>query len=85
MIQKELSEYTDQELLEEAKKVKSASITSALLIGFMFGVVIYGVAKNTFGLLTLIPLYLAFRVFHKPENNKRNKALKELIKERNLN
>ena len=31
MTEKELSELTDQELLDEAKKMKSTSITNALL------------------------------------------------------
>lgn len=81
MTEQELSTLTDEELLREAKKMKSDAIVHAVLIGFMIGVVIYGVAKNNLGLLTLIPLYLAFKVFHKPE---RNKALKKVLKERNL-
>ncbi|PSR11946.1 MAG: FUSC family protein [Bacteroidetes bacterium] len=84
MQQKELSELTDQELLDQAKKMKSDSIISATLIGFMIGVVIYSVVKNSVGFFTLIPLYFAFRVFHKPENNRMNKELVQLLKERNL-
>lgn len=82
MTSNELSALTDQELLAEAKKLKSNAIINAVLIGVMIGVVIYSVAKNTWGFLTLIPLFLAFKVFHKPENNKRHEAVKELIKER---
>lgn len=81
MKHKELSALTDQELLAEAKKMKSASVMNATLIGLMIGVVIYSVVKNSVGFFTLIPLFLAFKVFHKPENNK---ELKELLKERNL-
>lgn len=84
MKDRKLSELTDQELLEEAKKMKSNSITHALLIGLVIGIVIYSVAKNTLGFFTLIPLYLAFKVFHNPENNKKNKELESLLKERNL-
>ena len=57
MTQKELSEFTDQELLDEAKKIKTFSITNALIIGFLMGIVVYSFAKNSWGLLTLIPLY----------------------------
>jgi len=64
--------------------MKSDSIISATLIGFMIGVVIYSVVKNSVGFFTLIPLYFAFRVFHKPENNRMNKELVQLLKERNL-
>ena len=41
MTQKELSELTDEELLAEAKKMKSASIINATLIGAMIGIIIY--------------------------------------------
>jgi len=81
MKQKELSELTDQELLEEAKKMKSASIINATLIGVMIGIVIYSAVKNSIGFFTLIPLYFAFKVFRNPE---KHKALEKLLKERNL-
>jgi 1,4-dihydroxy-2-naphthoate octaprenyltransferase len=81
MDQKELSELTDQELLAEAKKMKSSAILYAVLIGFMVGVIIYSVAKNTWGLLTLIPLFFIYRLTRK---SKRNETLKQLLKERNL-
>ena len=81
MDQKELSEFTDQELLVEAKKMRSNSVVSALLIGFLMGIVIWSILQNTVGLFTLIPLYFAFKVFHKPN---KNKELKSLLKERNL-
>jgi hypothetical protein len=84
MTQKDLSELTDQELLAEAKKMKSSAIINAALIGATFGVIVYSVVKNTWGFFTLIPLFLIFKVFHNPENNRRHLALKELIKERNL-
>jgi len=82
MKQKELSELTDQELLAEAKKVKSASIMNALLIGFLIGIVIYSVVKNTWGFLTLIPLYLAYKLINNSAYD--TKELKRLLKERNL-
>ncbi len=82
MNQKDLSELTDQQLLEEAKKMKSASIMHALLIGFMIGVLIYSAVKNTWGFLTLIPLFFIYRLTKKSE---RDETLKKLLKERNLN
>ncbi len=60
MANKELAELTDQELLEEAKKMKSFSITSALFIGFLAGVIIYSVVESSWGMLTLIPLYFIY-------------------------
>lgn len=59
MKDKKLSELTDQELLNEAKKVKSTSITNAVLIGFLIGIVFYSIMKNSLGFLTLIPLFFA--------------------------
>lgn len=81
MNQKELSELTDQELLEEAKKMKSTSVINALLIGFLIGIIIYSAAKNTLGFFTLIPLYFIYKIVN---GSKDNKALEELLKERNL-
>jgi len=81
MKQKELSELTDQELLAEAKKMKSATIMNAFLIGFLIGIVIYSVVKNSWGLVTLIPLYLAYRLINNSPYN--TKELKKLLKERN--
>ena len=81
MKKKELSKFTDQELLDEAKKMKSNSIINALLIGFMIGVIIYSIIKNSIGLFTLIPLFFIFKVINKSENNK---DLEKILKERNL-
>jgi len=58
MSQKKLSELTDQELLDEAKELKSFSITNAFLIGFVVAVVFYSIVKNSFGFISLIPLYI---------------------------
>jgi len=81
MDQKDLSQLTDEELLAEAKKMKSASIINAVFIGVMIGIIIYSIAKNSFGFLTLIPLFLAYKAFN---NSKNNKELEELLKERGL-
>ncbi len=83
MNQKELSELTDQELLAESKKIKSFSITNAFFIGFLIGIVIYSVVKNSWGMLTLIPLYFIYKLINDPKN-KRVKELEILLKERNL-
>ncbi len=83
MNEKELSLLTDKELLEEAKKMKSFSITNAVIIGFLIGIVIYSFAVNRLGLLTLILLYFVYKIINDPKN-KRFKALKILLTERNL-
>lgn len=81
MTQKPLSELSDEELLEKAKKKQSMDITNALLIGFMMGVVVYSIVKNTWGFFTLIPLFIAYKLYN---NSKKDKALEEILKERNL-
>ncbi|MNQ25933.1 hypothetical protein D3C85_391570 [compost metagenome] len=82
MKQKELTELTDQELLQEAKKMKSTSITNAALIGFLIGIVFYSIMKNSLGFFTLIPLFFAYKLIN---NSKyKNEELENLLKERNL-
>jgi riboflavin transporter FmnP len=81
---KELSELTDQEVLAEAKKMKSTSVINAFLIGLMIGIIFYGVVKNSLGFFTLIPLFFAFKVFHNPKNNEYNEVLKKELKARKL-
>jgi ABC-type phosphate transport system permease subunit len=83
MDKKEYTQMTDQELLEEAKKLKSFSITNALLIGFLAGVIVYSVVKNSWGMFTLIPLYFIYKMINDPKNKKVNE-LQSLFKERNL-
>ncbi|TPG37513.1 FUSC family protein [Flavobacterium pectinovorum] len=82
MDKKELSQLTDQELLQEAKKLKTASITNALLIGFLIGVIFYSVVKSTVGLFTLIPLFFAYKLINNSKYKK--EELESLLKERNL-
>tara|TARA_R110000868_G_scaffold304437_9_gene565092 strand:- start:7652 stop:7897 length:246 start_codon:yes stop_codon:yes gene_type:complete len=79
MTEKELSELTDQELLDKAKKKKSDSILYAGFIGFLIGIIIFSVVKNSIGFFTLIPLYFVFKLV-----SKNNNALEKVLKERNL-
>jgi len=81
MTKAELSKLSDEELLAEAKKMKSNEVLHALLIGVMIGVIVFSIWKETIGLFTLIPLFFIYRMLHKPDHNI---ALKETLKERNL-
>ncbi len=81
MNQKELSELTDQQLLDEAKKRKSNSTTNALFIGILIGIVIYSIVVNGWGFLSLILLYFIYKLITKPKDNQ---ELEKLLKERNL-
>lgn len=82
MEKKELSQLTDEELLQEAKKFKTASITNALLIGFLIGVIFYSIIKSTVGLFTLIPLFFVYKLINNSKYKK--EELENLLKERNL-
>jgi hypothetical protein len=82
MTERKLSELTDEELLQEAKKIKSNSIMNAVLIGFFVGIIVYSVVKDTVGLVTLIPLFFAYKLINKSNYN--NQELQNILKERNL-
>lgn len=81
MSKKEPSELTNQELLDADKKIKPSPITDAVLIGFLGGIILFSVVKNTWGLVTLLPLYFIY-IFLKKGKNK--KALQEELKKRKL-
>lgn len=81
MEEQELSALSDDELRARAREMKSSEVVHAVLIGFMIGIIIFGIAYNAIALSLLIPLFLIFKVFHKPE---RNRALKKVLAERGL-
>jgi hypothetical protein len=81
MEQTELSQLTDEELLELAKNSKPSPIIDAFFIGFLVGVVIYSVTANSWGFLTLLPLYLIYIFLKKP---KKYEVLKKELQKRNL-
>lgn len=90
MDKKAFSELTDEELLAEKKKQKNANIFHAALIGFLAGILIYGVISWSlsstkqlgFFIPMLIPVFIIYRLLKNP---KTNKDLEEVLKERQLN
>ena len=80
MKQHEFSQLSDTELLE-AVKHKPSPIIDAFFIGFLVGVIIYSVAANSWGFLTLIPLYIIYVFLKKP---KKYQALQNELKKREL-
>ncbi|GGB21829.1 MULTISPECIES: hypothetical protein [Mucilaginibacter] len=81
MKQKELAELTNDELLQEARKIKSGKLMDAVIFGFLIGVSVYSVARNGFGLLTFLPLvYIPIAA----RNRVRNKEIERLVTERGL-
>ena len=81
MTEKELSKLTDEELLETAKNNKPSPIIDAFFIGFLAGILIYSAAANTWGLVSLIPLFLIYLFLKKP---RKYEALKKELEKRNL-
>ncbi|NBC56785.1 MAG: FUSC family protein [Bacteroidetes bacterium] len=78
---KDISQLTDEELLEEAQKIKPSPILDASMIGFFIGIIIYSVVVSSWGLVTLVPLFLIYLLLKK---SKRYTALKKEIKRRRL-
>lgn len=73
MDNKDYATLTHEALLAEEKKLKRQEITSAVLIGFLIGVIIYGVAKGGFGFLFIgISLFLIFGISRNSKDLKQN-------------
>ena len=77
----DLKTLTDQQLLEEHKKLKKSNITNAFLIGAFVGIAVYSAVKNGLGFFTFFPLFFAYLLF---KGSKKAKAVKEELKARNL-
>lgn len=81
MIQKELSELTNEDLLLEGKKIKSTNIINAVLFGVMIGVATWSTVKYGLGIITFFPILFIQMLF---KNYARKKAFEKELKERNL-
>lgn len=78
----DLSSLSDEQLQAEAKKTKPSPLLDAFFIGFLVGIIIYSVVANTWGLLTLIPLFLVYMLMKKP---KKYEAVKRELQNRRSN
>jgi hypothetical protein len=74
-------QLSDDELLEEFRRIKPSPMTDAFLIGFLVGIIVFGVVASAWTFFALIPLYLIY-VFLKKSD--RYDALKEELERRNL-
>ncbi|WP_310379220.1 FUSC family protein [Flavobacterium sp.] len=78
----DLTQLTNEELLEEAKKRKSAFNALKFIIGLLVGVSIYITIKNGFGVFTVLPIvFVSVIVAMKISNDETQKE----IKSRNIN
>ena len=78
---KDYRKLSDEELITFSEQNKPSPIVDAFIIGFLFGIIIFSVAASSWGLVTLIPLYLIYVFLKKP---KRQAAIKEELKKRDL-
>lgn len=65
-----LSELSDEVLLEKIKKIKTNKILDTALIGFTIGIVVYSAVKNGFTFFTFFPLLLTVAILRNSKNNK---------------
>lgn len=90
MEKKDLYKLTDEELLVEKKKLKKSKLFHAVSIGFLAGILIFGVVswslssekKPGFLIPMLIPVVFIYRILKSPNQSK---DLEEVLQERNLN
>lgn len=90
MEKKDFYKLTDEELIVERKNLKKSKVFHAAAIGFLAGILIFGVvswilsSEKNFGFLIpmLIPVVFIYRMLKNPN---KNTDLEEVLKERGLN
>jgi multisubunit Na+/H+ antiporter MnhE subunit len=87
MEKRNLSELNDEQLSVEKRKLKRSKTLYAILIGFLVGIVIFGLIASIISkrfviiIPLLFPLYFIYRLL---SNSKTNNELEVILKERNL-
>ncbi|MFK5878357.1 MAG: hypothetical protein QM478_02555 [Flavobacteriaceae bacterium] len=81
MEHKELADLSNEQLLEEKKKIQYSKPINAIIIGVCIGVAIFSAIKNGFVFFTFFPLLLTYPFI---KNGKKIKALEKELKSRNL-
>ena len=90
MEKKDLHKLTDEELLVEKKKLNKSKIFHATSIGFLAGILIFGVvswslsSEKNLGFLIPMLIPIAF-IYGLVKNPNKNKDLEQVLKERHLN
>ena len=81
-----LTEFSEEQLVQEYKKIKTNKIINAVIIGIPIGIFFYNSARNGFGFFTFFPLIIAYLLFTNSANSKLlEKAIMQEMKSRNLN
>lgn len=79
MASKEPAEPTNEELVQEAKRLRPKKIMDAVLIGVLVGIAIYSTVRNGSGLLSFLPfVYLPIAA----KNRIRLAKVEAILKER---
>lgn len=81
MDSKDLSTLTNEELLAEAEKIKPSPKIDAFFIGFLIGIILFGVVVSASFLAFLIPLFIIYLFLRK---SKGYSALQNEMKKRGL-
>lgn len=85
MKSKKLSEYTNEELQQKFKGLKTGKIISVLIVGVTIGIFLYSSINNGFGLMTFFPLAIAYLVIKNSKNDKIvEQEVEKELKSRNL-
>ena len=67
---KNLTELSEQELLQKKRKIETNKIIDAAIVGITIGIAIYSTVKNGFGFFTFFPIVLAYIIVRNSTNNK---------------
>ena len=81
MEQKEFADLTNEELLEEKKKIQYNKTVNAVLVGICIGIMVYSAVNNGFKFFTFFPLLLAYPFI---KNGKKIKVLEDELQARKL-
>jgi hypothetical protein len=65
-----LSELSDQEILQQIKKIKNTKLIDATLVGLTIGVVVYSATVNGFDFFTFFPLVITYVIVRNSANTK---------------
>ena len=64
-----LTEFSDQEILQKKKDLKTNKIINAIIIGMTIGIFLYSAVNNGFGFFTFFPLIIGYLIIKNSKNN----------------
>ena len=79
MNDKKFTEFNDEDLIAERKKLKTTNLINAVLCGILVGVAAYSTVKHGFGFFAVFPLYFVFILIR---NRSKAKSLDAELKSR---